>query len=227
LNNAGQVVFAAGLDDTNGGTSDNYGIFLGSGGPLSQLVRTGESAPDGNGSYSDFVGIPILNDAGQTAFVGRLTNTSGGSIDNLGIFLADDNDIRQIARLGQALAGSTITALQLGQLADEENGLNNAGQIAYWAQLADGREMIALWTPPMAGDFNFDGVVDAADYVVWRKTNSGDPLSYEEWSNNFNPTPAGAGGSSADVAAQTGVPEPASAILMLSALIGVAATRRR
>jgi hypothetical protein len=88
-------------------------------------------------------------------------------------------------------------------------------------------EISVMAVPPLPGDFNFDGVVDAADYVVWRKTNSGDPLSYEEWSNNFNPTPAGAGGSTAGVAAEAGVPEPASAILLLCALVALGLTFRR
>ena len=47
--------------------------------------------------------------------------------------------------------------------------------------------------PP--GDFNQDGVVDAADYVVWRKSPStfgGDPNGYNTWRTNFGATVTGA-----------------------------------
>ncbi len=46
----------------------------------------------------------------------------------------------------------------------------------------------------VAGDFNTDGSVDAADYVVWRKTNEG---SYDDWKTNFGTS--GGGGSGAEL----------------------------
>ena len=36
----------------------------------------------------------------------------------------------------------------------------------------------------LPGDFNGDNVVDAGDYVVWRRTD-GTPESYEAWRSNF------------------------------------------
>jgi hypothetical protein len=59
----------------------------------------------------------------------------------------------------------------------------------------------------LPGDFNDDGAVDAADYVVWRKLNSGDMVAYNEWRTNFGRTSAGAGGEASGSGA---VPEPAS-----------------
>jgi len=57
------------------------------------------------------------------------------------------------------------------------------------------------------GDFNEDGAVDAADYVVWRKTIGGE-LAYDAWSERFGATPGGSGG-------EGQVPEPASCVLAL------------
>lgn len=71
------------------------------------------------------------------------------------------------------------------------------------------------------GDYNFDGSVDAADYVVWRK-NQGTPQEYEDWRSHFGQT-AGSGATSSFNAA---VPEPSSALLLILAA-AVASTRRR
>jgi hypothetical protein len=42
-----------------------------------------------------------------------------------------------------------------------------------------------------AGDYNHNGVVDAADYVIWRKTD-GSPAGYTAWRTNFGLTGGGA-----------------------------------
>jgi autotransporter-associated beta strand protein len=64
--------------------------------------------------------------------------------------------------------------------------------------------------PPLAGDFNADGVVDAADYVVWRKDATSTQAAYDVWQANFGRT-AGSGASNS----ATAVPEPCSLILLL------------
>lgn len=80
------------------------------------------------------------------------------------------------------------------------------------------------------GDYNSNGVVDGADYTLWRK---GSPLAneadtpgvvddadYAQWRARFgNTSGSGLGGGA--------VPEPAGAILLLCGLLGAAATRRR
>ncbi len=42
--------------------------------------------------------------------------------------------------------------------------------------------------PTLQGDYNTDGVVDAADYVVWRKTDGANPAGYNTWRTNFGRT---------------------------------------
>jgi hypothetical protein len=61
--------------------------------------------------------------------------------------------------------------------------------------------------PGPAGDYNNDLVVDAADYVVWRKTN-GTPYGYSEWRTNFGRA-AGSG-----AFADESIPEPVTILLM-------------
>jgi hypothetical protein len=69
-------------------------------------------------------------------------------------------------------------------------------------------ELLAAPSGPN-GDFNGDGFVDAADYVVWRKTDQTTP-GYEAWQANFGMAVPG-GGSGAVI----GVPEPASSLIVL------------
>jgi hypothetical protein len=79
----------------------------------------------------------------------------------------------------------------------------------------------------LAGDFNFDGSVDAADYVVWRETD-GTQQGYDTWRSNFGATAGGgsAGASPWPAAARreprpsTRVPEPSGMALLSSCCAG-------
>jgi len=77
----------------------------------------------------------------------------------------------------------------------------------------------------VAGDYNGDGKVDAADYAMWRKNPAGfggDPAGYTAWRTNFG-NPPGSGASLGGSA----VPEPASAVLfLLTGLVAFATTGR-
>jgi hypothetical protein len=75
----------------------------------------------------------------------------------------------------------------------------------------------------LTGDYNNDGKVDAADYVVWRKNPGsfgGDPDGYNTWRSHF-----GIGGNGSGSAA-TPVPEPAAWMLTIVAALGLVAVRR-
>jgi hypothetical protein len=82
---------------------------------------------------------------------------------------------------------------------------------------------LAVTLPPddLPGDFNFDAVVDAADYVVWRK---GLGIEYTQgdfntWRSNFGQTGGGSGGSA--FASGPAVPEPSSFAIGCVALAGL------
>jgi len=88
----------------------------------------------------------------------------------------------------------------------------------------------------LLGDFNGNGIVDGADYVLWRKNNGtnnalandnglGTPIGpshYALWRANFG-NPPGAGSGLSDAA----VPEPASIGLTVLGLVALASARRR
>ena len=81
----------------------------------------------------------------------------------------------------------------------------------------------------LPGDYNANGTVDAADYVLWR--NGGplenevadpgniSPADYNEWRARFgNALPGGSG-------SQAAVPEPAAVLLLIGAMACLLATR--
>ena len=91
--------------------------------------------------------------------------------------------------------------------------------------------------PTVAGDFNNNGIVDAADYVVWR-TNAGTTnalpndngiggivreVHYDLWHAHFGVSVAAIG--AADVSGA--VPEPATHLLLILAAANACARRRR
>jgi len=83
-----------------------------------------------------------MNDFGQIAFRAGLTDTSGGASDDGGIFLWNDQSgLHELFRKADPLFGSSIVQLS-------SPALNNAGQIAFGFELADGRKGIAIWSIP-------------------------------------------------------------------------------
>jgi hypothetical protein len=62
----------------------------------------------------------------------------------------------------------------------------------------------------LLGDYNENGIVDAADYVLWRNNNINGAQGYTDWRANFGRTLAAGGGGSA------ALPEPAGISLLLS-----------
>ena len=78
----------------------------------------------------------------------------------------------------------------------------------------------------LPGDYNEDGVVDAADYVVWRK-NDGSGTGYAEWKTNFGRIGSGGGHFHGSGLVTNSVPEPGTPLLLLAIFFSAAALRCR
>ena len=72
-------------------------------------------------------------------------------------------------------------------------------------------------TVGLPGDYNHDGTVDAADYVVWRKTGASTVRPGTTHGGPHFGEPAGSG---SGAIANTTVPEPATLVLLMFAAAG-------
>jgi hypothetical protein len=98
-------------------------------------------------------------------------------------------------------------------------------------------QSVLVPAPILAGDYNDDGQVDAADYTVWRDSlSTGTPLmnetaspgtvdaeDYEAWKANFGAPGTNGSGQQSNVP----VPEPATCVLVLAAALALPRWRRR
>ena len=104
------------------------------------------------------------------------------------------------------------------------NEADATGEVVGWAYETQANTSILAGDtgapPTIPGDFNMDGTVDAADYVYWRKTDSGNVSAYAQWKSYFGQSSSGAGGIGVDSSAQA-APEPGSLLLGFGAALAI------
>jgi hypothetical protein len=111
------------------------------------------------------------------------------------------------------------------KLVRDRNGDGDALDIGDVVLFADGITApadIVLLPLPMSGDYNQDGKVDAADYVLWRKLPSAlgsDPGGYNTWFTHFGESNVSTGSAA--------VPEPAILAPLILAATVICARRCR
>jgi hypothetical protein len=194
---------------------------------------------DVNSSTESFITVAAFGNTGPvgnpnmfTTFLVTIDLSSfnialeGGEQFVMGII--EDNDPNFITGGGFfRISGSRATGFE--DLFRAHNTASNLRPGYINSQLSSGFEQYAgMFTlaPLVPGDYNDDGKVDAADYVVWRKhegtmtTLPNDPhggtigaLQFDTWRANFGAM-AGSGGSAA-------VPEPGTSVLAILGLLVV------
>jgi hypothetical protein len=128
LNDDHTAAFYSTLRNTSGGASDNTGIFTGSGGAVTQIVRAGQSLPGGNGIFAGLNNTLSINKHGEVAFTA-----------NTGVYLGNGTTIKTIASDGDATPegqGAFATMLLAA--------VNDTGTVAFTADLTDGKRGIYL-----------------------------------------------------------------------------------
>jgi Lamin Tail Domain/PEP-CTERM motif len=236
------------LGELNANEATTYGIgtsdpFFGS--PNSTGLLTLTSTQNGN------TGVGWLIQRAQADFGGGVESRTILQLVNFGQggdSVAEDNDWDVVAEYD--LSGEESGWRRLSIEYDEETGLVNGGVDGDFTEFA-------YDAAGLDGDFNEDGTVDAADYVIWRK-NGGTPEEYDAWAANFGESGGGEGGAELfgtfyagyregftggpslwrpptydmiEVLVEGGgagvVPEPSSLALVMLGMFAVAVRRRR
>ena len=127
VNNLGTVLFNGDLD-SGGGTGLHLGSTSGDG-AFTTIIDT-------NNSPFKMVLFPALNNRDGIAFLGLLDD------DRRGVFTGPDADADKVVAVGDPLFGSTVETVAFFR-----DGINDLGQIAFVAGLADGQSVVGIATP--------------------------------------------------------------------------------
>ncbi|HEY3392630.1 MAG TPA: autotransporter-associated beta strand repeat-containing protein, partial [Lacipirellulaceae bacterium] len=210
--------------------------------PVAALTATlaeSVSGPGGLAKHGD--GTLILGSA-SNSYSGDTTILEGGPLSITSPFLSDAADVHLTTGgvFNLNFSGSdTIRSLFVDGVS-QAPGTYGAADLG--GLLITGSGMLTVSTLPagLAGDYNQDGVVDAADFVVWRKNvgaptlpNRGEGISgdvgevdYDVWRARFGDSSANGAGIGASSAT---IPEPSGAVLASLALcwmLRIRASRR-
>ena len=250
LNTGGILVNGGTLSVNNTDLSQS-----GTGTSGSVTVATGTGIAGTLAGTGSIAGAVTINSGGTLApgnSIGTLTAKGGltlntGSILNieldtvLGVDVSDKVDVTSFN--GLTINGGTVNLTNLGGmtsgsypiLAYSGTLLGSMSNLAFGTQPAGftyqfvdtGSSInVQVIAPGVPGDYNGDGSVNAADYVIWRKdpASHGGPGGYDIWRQNFNNPPGS--GSGSDTLGGGAVPEPSTLVLLLLSMTAFA-TRRR
>ena len=130
INDKGVAAFNADLSSSTANP-----VYSSAGGPLTEIIRRDVPAPDGNGLFSTFSNVAIV-DSGDIFFNGFLSQTTGGSADSSGLFRTDGSKILQIVRRGQVAPDGNGVIDQFS-MATTDAWFNNQGQAVFRASVDD------------------------------------------------------------------------------------------
>jgi hypothetical protein len=137
------------------GRPTNSGIFVGDGGPLRVIAKTGDTTSNGV-----FTGFHEPSIAGEyTAFVGTYSNS--GAYPHA-LFVADGSRLSSLIATGDSLFGSTVMYLDIGRF-----GLDDSanGTLVFQYNLSDGRSGLAIASiVPEPGTLVF--IITAIAFVI-------------------------------------------------------------
>lgn len=225
------VTIAEGVAATNEGSYDSPWADIDRDGDMDLIATT-------SSSFHERVFLSSATENGnhwlQVELTGPGYNTTGvGSslYATIGQGTPDERTLRREANTNAGTFNQSDLPVHFGlgeaDVIDQLKIVWSDGAVQYLWNVAVDQYLAVAYDPALPGDFNDDGVVDLADYTVWRDAfGGGTPLAnetvtpglataedYAEWKSNF-----GADFSTAVGAGSAAVPEPASWALLLAGL---------
>jgi hypothetical protein len=199
------------------------------------LFGDNPTGPNGFSDYLEFGVVPFYSGGSQTYGYRTLyADTLGGGLaavdtgvarkfgwtklsieaDSLAVggavrFFIDDTLVGSSFRAGANVGAGGLSPVDLRWV---RIGNNNKSYENFWY---DDVSVVSL-----NGDYNDDGAVDAADYVVWRKSMGGQ-AAYDTWRHQFG----SAVENGASFGTNSAVPEPNCRQLAVIALLGLLSLR--
>jgi hypothetical protein len=243
LNTLGQLAFQADLAGSGVNASNNAGVWSGDPGALKLIARKGNQAPGTpTGVNFDRLLAPVLNNAGQTAFVAFLTGDGVDSTNNRGIWSERAGALQMLVRTGTQAPG-TPAGVRFNTFGPPS--LNAAGQVMFAARLVgsgvNADNDLGIWATDADGSLTL--IVRTGELLEVAPTDFRTirSLVLAEGSGNGDGRPSGfndlgqivfiatftdstGGVLVSNVAA---IPEPAALTLVGIALSGVTVARRR
>ena len=161
-------------------------------------------------------GEVFINDSGQVAFWASVSQYQSQPVNWQGVYTGPDILNDRVVVFGDSVLGHAVNHVEL-------LGMNNAGQMLLSVESQSPDTWVGLVVATPNGDYNGNNVVDAADYVVWRKTGINGQQGYNTWCANYGNSISGSGTSTSTAA----VPEPSSFVLFVASFAFVPFTARR
>jgi Aspartyl protease len=218
----------------DGGALVGTGEVLVGTGPVTGAVRnlSGRISPD-----------TLFSSVGEIAIGGDLANLKDGTLAfDLGGTAFNQHDVIEVERFAFLAGTLEVSLADLGigpyrpNVGDMFNIISTGdGVVGQFDNLilpagfqwdvdySDDAVVLKVLGIGLAGDFNGDGSVNTADYIVWRKT-GGTTEQYQAWRTNFGRANVGAGSAISTTGA---VPEPGTITFLLFAVAAAVGSSMR
>jgi MYXO-CTERM domain-containing protein len=180
LGGGGHVIFRGGVTGAGVTSANNDAVFTGLPGAIRLLAREGDVAPGlSDGARFSFFEPPTINAAGQVAMLSFLQGPGLNFETNIALVAADtDGELFTIARAGAPLdlGGGDIRTpnylLYWGFSGGQDgygSGLNDAGQVAFYAQFTDGSDGVFVAQIPEPSAVAFTALAALAAATARRR----------------------------------------------------------